>query len=66
VVYRYKTIIGRRLRARTMQTADRGKDWLQRAQSDDISRHAGLGSTPLILDPVGQVLPPAYSCTKAP
>src|SRR5208337_990795 len=38
----------------SVQTADGGKDWMQRAQSDDEFRHADLRSDPLILDPVGR------------
>src|SRR5208283_4483359 len=38
----------------SVQTADGGKDWMQRAQSDDEFRHAGLHSSPLTLDQVGR------------
>jgi hypothetical protein len=38
---------------------------MQRAQSDDISRHADLCSNPLILNPGGDTRPRGYSCTKA-
>jgi hypothetical protein len=38
---------------------------LQRAQSDDISRHADLCSNPLILNSGEQTPPIWFSCTKA-
>ena len=46
-------------------TADRGKDWMQRAQSDDESRHAGLRSNPLIPNPADRCRGQVVSCTKA-
>jgi hypothetical protein len=48
------------------QSADRGKDWMQRAQSDDVFRHAGLCSNPLILDRGGQGRRQAIHAPKRP
>ena len=40
-IYRYKTIIGRRLLGPdSVQSAGRGKSWMQRAEPDDKLRHA--------------------------
>jgi hypothetical protein len=38
---------------------------MQRAQSDDVYRYAGLCTNPLILDLGGQTPPAGHPCTKA-
>ena len=51
-MFRYKTIIGRRLRARNLaQSADRGENRMQRAQPDDCAWHAGVRPDPMIRGP---------------
>jgi hypothetical protein len=45
------------------QSADRGKDWLQRAQPDDDARYAGHRPDPLIRATRRETQPAIYSCT---
>jgi hypothetical protein len=65
-MFRYKTIIGRRLHARSLpKSADRGESRMQRAQPDDRSRRASLRPDPLTRNPQGKTQPLVYSRANA-
>jgi hypothetical protein len=65
-MFRYKTIISRRLRARSLSNQrTEAKVGMQRAQPDDRSRHAGLRPEPLTRNREGETQPMVYSRTCA-
>jgi hypothetical protein len=63
-MYRYKTVVGRWLHARTLLNQRTRQNLLQCAQPDDNARHARHRSDPLVRAATAQTQPAIYSCTK--